>query len=337
MARESAESLRKALAVRGLVDKAHAIIEDGSMIILPLTTPPPDDILQQFDANVVDAKFPERGHMIPPIEDILRTVRVPEDLKGLLPRGWERFGDVAIVKLPKELDRFEKEVGEAYASVLGLKAVLRETAGISGEFRRPSTRKMFGGDTIVTHVENRITFRFDAAEIMFSSGNQEERLRMATLACDGETIVDMFAGIGYFSLPPAVYQRPRKIISCEINPSAYSFLVQNIKLNHAEQTVEPVLGDNRDLTGADMADRVIMGYVKTTHLFLPTAIRLLRSGGVLHYHETCPEELLPDRPLRRIAEAVQGCRTELLGLKRIKSYAPGVSHVVADVRVFKPS
>jgi len=337
VARESAESFRKALAARRIVDKTHAIIEDGNMILLPLTAPAPADVLLQYHANAVEARFPERGHMTPPIDDVRRIADIPERLRSLLPGGWERFGDVAVLKLPKELDGFEKEVGEAYASVLGLKAVLRETSGISGEFRRPSTRKIFGGDTLVTHVENHIVFRFDASEIMFSSGNQEERLRMAGLRCDGETVVDMFAGIGYFSLPLAVYQKPKRIVSCEINPTAHSFLSQNIRLNHVEDKVEPVLGDNRELPGKEIADRVIMGYVKTTHLFLPTAIRLLKSGGVLHYHETCPEELIPDRPLKRIAEAAVGYNVQVLRLKQIKSYAPGVDHVVVDARILKSS
>lgn len=36
---------------------------------------------------------------------------------------------------------------------------------------------------------------------MFSSGNVSEKLRMAGMKCAGETVVDLFAGIGYYVLP----------------------------------------------------------------------------------------------------------------------------------------
>jgi len=209
--------------------------------------------------------------------------------------------------------------------------------GIAGEHRKPVVRKLLGTDTVALHKENGIVYKFDAAEIMFSSGNMEERIRMAGLRCDDEVIIDMFAGIGYFSLPLAVYQKPAKIVACEINPIAYSYLVENIRLNRVSRIVEAVHGDNRDLKGEAVADRIIMGYVKTTHEHLPYALRLLRSGGVIHYHETCPNELLLKRPIQRLIDSAKGCEVTVLRSKEIKSYAPGVSHVVVDARIVKPS
>ena len=36
---------------------------------------------------------------------------------------------------------------------------------------------------------------------MFSSGNTTVRQRMGQLHCAGETVVDLYAGIGYYTLP----------------------------------------------------------------------------------------------------------------------------------------
>jgi tRNA wybutosine-synthesizing protein 2 len=127
------------------------------------------------------------------------------------------------------------------------------------------------------------------------------------------------------------------VIACEINPEAYGYLVENVQLNKVESIVEPVLGDNRDLPGEAFADRVIMGYVKTTHEFLPMALRLVKNRGTIHYHETCPNELLPVRPLQRLQDAASPGTVQVLRMKAVKSYAPGVSHVVLDVRVLKSS
>lgn len=67
---------------------------------------------------------------------------------------------------------------------------------------RDSTLEILVGDgSWVTHEENGILYSFDATKCMFSSGNLSEKLRMAHLDCSNETVVDLFAGIGYFVLP----------------------------------------------------------------------------------------------------------------------------------------
>ncbi len=333
--RRRAEELRAALARRGFVDKGHAIVEDGDDVVIPLVGSPEGDLTDAFEAVLVEADFPKRKARADPIDDIRASANVPEHLRRLLPDKWELFGDVLVLRLDPGLDRYEAEAARAYADVLGAKTVLRDVGGITGELREPVTKTLLGSDTVTVHKENGVIYKFDAARIMFSSGNMEERIRMAGVRCDGETVVDMFAGIGYFSLPLAVHQRPRKIIACELNPVSHAYLVENIGLNKVERVVEPILGDNRDLAGDGVADRVIMGYVKTTHEFLPTALRLLRDGGFIHYHETCPNDLLPARPLKRVVDAAAGRSVRVLRFKEIKSYAPGVSHVVVDAQVVR--
>jgi tRNA wybutosine-synthesizing protein 2 len=336
--RRRAEELREKLASVRLVDKSKAILERDDCILIPLLSAPQPGIAEEYGAVLIELDFPERkAPKVDPIESIRRVARVPAELKTALPDKWELLGGVVILRLGGELEPFLKEVGEAYARVLKSKCVLREFGAITGEYREPATEVLYGTDSETTHVENHIKFKLDAAKTMFSSGNEEERLRMATVKCDGETVIDMFAGIGYFSIPLAVYQKPAKVIACEINPVAYKYLEENVILNKVEGVVTPLLGDNRDIPGESVADRIIMGYVKTTHEFLPTAVRLIKNGGTIHYHETCPNELLPERPVQRLREAVLGGSVQVLRSKEIKSYAPGVSHVVVDARVLKPS
>ena len=335
--RTDAESVRKELTKLGLLDKTHAIIDEGTFVVIPVVARPPENAMTVQGAELVDRPLPERTSKRDPIDEIRRTAAIPEELKHLLPSKWEKFGDVGVIRLEAALDGHEGNIAKAYAEVLQLKTVLRDTGGISGEFRLPVTKLLYGDDTETVHTENGIRYRFDAARIMFSSGNMEERLRMSELECDGDSVVDMFAGIGYFSIPLAVYQKPKKIIACELNPVAFKYLEENVSMNRVSRVIRPVLGDNRELQGESIADRIIMGYVKTTHEHLPAAVRLVKSGGVVHYHETCPNELLPDRPVGRLKAAVPGGSVEILRMKEIKSYAPGISHVVVDARILKPS
>jgi len=74
-----------------------------------------------------------------------------------------------------------------------------------------------GFKTETVHRENGVIFNLDARKVMFSAGNLKERMRMSLFGKD-EFVVDMFAGIGYFTLQMAVHSRPRKIMAIEMNP-----------------------------------------------------------------------------------------------------------------------
>jgi tRNA wybutosine-synthesizing protein 2 len=270
-----------------------------------------------------------------PYQNIAASLAIPRHLKVFLPKKWELLGDVLLMKLPLELEALKKEIARAYAEELQAKTVLRDL-GIEGDLREPKVELLWGNETETVHKENGVKFKLDCAKLMFSSGNIDERIRMASLVVDKEVVVDMFAGIGFFSIPMAVHSRPKNIFACELNPVAYQYLCENIHLNDVENTVFPILGDNRDFEEEGIADRVVMGYLEDTHQFLPKALDLLKDeGGVIHYHEKCPNELMEERPLENVRKEVEKRERsiKLLGMRSVKSYAPGVSHVVLDVRI----
>jgi tRNA wybutosine-synthesizing protein 2 len=264
---------------------------------------------------------------------------VPSELVQYLPEKWEKIGSVVTIRLPEALRGYKEIVGKAYAEELGCTTMLNDTGGISGIYRTPVVEVIFGSpNTETIHTENGIRFKVDPQRIMFSSGNMAERRRIATVADSNETVVDLFAGIGYFTLPIAVYSIPKKIISCEINPVAFEYLSANVILNHVSHIVEPRFGDNREIAPKDCADRVILGYLRDPQDFLSVAIRCLKHhSGVLHYHELVPIELIPQQPLfhiEQVARQFDRC-IELLEIHEIKSYAPRVNHMVLDVRIFE--
>jgi len=262
---------------------------------------------------------------------------IPSELIDKIPDKWEKIGDVLILRLPTELSKYKKQIGKEYAEVLDCKSVLQDVSGITGTYREPNVKVIYGTkETATVHKENNIKYKLDPQKIMFSSGNMDERIRMAHISNKEETVVDLFAGIGYFTLPIAVYSKPKKIYACEINPVAYNYLCENIVLNNVAYSVEPLLGDNREIAPKNVADRVVMGYIRDTYEFIPTAINCLKNKiGVIHYHDVFPDELLKDKTLKIVKETAEKCDrgAEILSSKRVKSYAPGVSHIVLDIEI----
>lgn len=261
---------------------------------------------------------------------------VPTELVRFLPDKWEKIGTIVTIRVPEELERYKQIIGKTYAEALGCTTTLNERGGITGVYRNPVVEVIFGPSmTETTHTENGIRFKVDPQKIMFSSGNMGERRRMATIASTDETVVDLFAGIGYFSLPMAVYSKPRTIVACEINPVAFSYLQANVVLNNVSSIVDPVFGDNRMSAPKDCADRVILGYLNAPQNFLQVAFECLRDNkGILHYHELVPVESIPQQPLTHIKTVAHQFNrsVELLKVNWVKSYAPRIQHVVLDVR-----
>ncbi|MDW5561919.1 MAG: class I SAM-dependent methyltransferase family protein [Methanomassiliicoccus sp.] len=331
--RERAEQVRKQLFKRKLGAKDRRILRLDDHILIPLRASPPPSLAEELGIELTEGETMVKSCYRPPFDLVLEEAEVPEAVKRSLPHRWEMLGDVLILRLPDDIAAHYGEVARAYAAILGARTVLRERSHIDGVFRTPDMQLLLGDDPETVHLENGIQYKLDASRLMFSSGNIDEKMRMASLDCRGETVVDMFAGIGYFTLPLALHAQATKVIACEINPLAFGYLRQNITLNGLEGRVEPVLGDNRELPGEGIAERVVMGYVRTTAEHLGTAFRLVRKGGIIHYQDTFPLEIFPSRALDNLGAAAGDRGFEVILTREVKSYSPGVSHMVLDVRV----
>ena len=239
---------------------------------------------------------------------------------------YKKIGDILILD-----NKFENGDLDKLARKHNVKTIMK-IKHIQGTKREPSYDILYGSETETINKENKCLFKLDLAKVMWSKGNTSERLRIANLVKDEETVIDMFAGIGYFSIPIGVHSNAHKVISIEINPNSYYYLKENIKLNNCDN-INPILGDCLIKTPDFNADRIIMGYVKTTHHYLKVAIDSLNSGGIIHYHETVPEKLIDSRPISRIKQAAGDRNVELLKINKIKKYAPGVDHVVIDALI----
>lgn len=310
-----------------LVDRRAKIIKETESVLVPLQGNF-DFLIPRWD--IIDGVTHVRDTRSPQ-QKIFDDIQIPGDLKTLLPLKWEFVGDIAILKMNPALNPWQSEIGRSYAQALDVSTICVDRGGVRGEFRQPRMEVIFGQQTESMRLENGIRYLFDVTKVMFASGNVDERERMARLDCQGETVLDMFAGIGYFTLPIAKFAKPHKVVACEKNPESYDYLLRNIALNRVEDKVLPVLGDNRDLPNEAFAHRILMGYVHHTKEFLPKALKLLLPDGMLHYHENYYVHEARESVDRDIAQACGGRSYDILNLREVKSYAPSVSHYVADI------
>jgi tRNA wybutosine-synthesizing protein 2 len=327
------EELRRELHRLGIVDRTVRMTKRGDDVLIPVTADPPLS-LDAYGAHIESVDTwehrPQARDPQAELRERLRRYGVPQDVA---PTRWERLGDVVVVRLSDAAQRYGAAIGTALAEILDARTVVEDCSGIHGVLRTPEVRILWGRGMEVVHLEGGVQYMFDVAKIMFSSGNLPERASIASKVRDGAVVVDLFAGIGYFALPIAVHARPALVFACELNPVAYHYLRENLRLNRTANVV-PLLGDCRETAPRGVADVVLMGHFSARD-YLDVAFESLRGAGLVVYHELCPREQFPKTPTARLTAGAQSqwYDIESIHSRILKSYAPGIVHAVLEARV----
>ncbi|XP_055336581.1 tRNA wybutosine-synthesizing protein 2 homolog [Paramacrobiotus metropolitanus] len=289
------------------------------------------------------------------------------------PRHWEIFGD--LILFPEDAFTadcwrgIQEKVYDAICTVFKVSRIARHGRILPGDYRSPQAQMLRGTCTWVRKKDNGIIYEFDLMSCMFSSGNITEKIRMSTLACQDECIVDLFSGIGYFTIP-LLKAGAKWVYACEWNPASVEALKRNLRLNGVEKRCEILFGDNRKMCPVNVADRVVLGLIPSSELSWETACKALRSasGGILHVHMNVEESDASDlksawnaenpritfnfsvhfklscfknfavyilSKLVSICDGVHGgtWTGHLLHLEVVKSYGPKIYHCVYDVKM----
>jgi tRNA wybutosine-synthesizing protein 2 len=254
-----------------------------------------------------------------------------------IPDGYQRLGSVVIVKLPESLRPAFRAIGAAYREELGVVTVLRRHGPVIGDFRLPAVEVLAGGPTETEVTENGIVYRFDAARVLFAAGNRDERLRIAQEIRPGEEVADLFAGIGYFTLPIAVHGRAGRVFACEANPVSFAYLEKNARRNGVADRVVALLGPNETAALPEHAfDRVVLGFLPNALPWVPRAVRLVRpEGGTVHVHQILGTNEGIARAESEATSSAERAGGKVLSAKgrEVKPYGPGRMHTVVDLRL----
>ena len=219
----------------------------------------------------------------------LASKLTPQELK-LLSGSFDLVGDIAVVRMKKSLLEKSEVIAEAVmAANKRVKTVLCQVGAVSGTFRLRELEWIAGEKKTETiHREHGCLLCMDLSKAYFSPRLAFERMRVAKQVQPGEVIVNMFAGIGCFSVIIAKHSKATKIFSIDINPNAVKLMRENVRLNHLTYRVIPMEGDARKIieTGLQgVADRVLMPLPEKSLEYLEAAIAALKpAGGYVHYY-----------------------------------------------------
>ncbi len=279
-----------------------------------------------------------------PFEQILDSIKsqnyLPQELLFRLPKRWRQVGTVGILELHPDLKPWKQQIGLSYLTILTkFETVIHKIGATTSTIRTPDFEILAGKtNTITMHKELKCIFWIDAMQLTFSTGNHTERQRLIELTKDREKIIDMFACVGNLSIPIGIHNPTCQIQGIELNTYAFKFLTQNIQANHLEDRYQAILGDNREVTPLNCADRVIMGFFENTSSHLKSALHSLKQdkGGILHVHGLTTKKQPVDwgTELKNLLEK-EFPHFQLISTKKrvIKTVAPGVLHFVDDVQI----
>jgi tRNA (guanine37-N1)-methyltransferase len=318
---------------------------DGCLC-LPLTREPSAIILTEFQKKLpiyeisIHSFDEQKKRYLVPLDFL--ADKIPAYLLDSLPRAIDFVGDIAIVEIPPQLSPYKKQIGEAIIKAhKQTRTVLAKSGAVEGVYRLRDLEVIAGiKKTFTLYREYGCVYHVDVARAYFSPRLSTEHNRVASTVKDGETVVDLFAGVGPFAIPIVKQKNNVRVYAVDVNPDAISLLKKNIVVNHTENQVIPILGDARKVVKERLsgkADRVIMNLPETALKFVDVACAALRSeGGILHYYgfekDLCPLEKAKSRLTEAVTRNSRQVKNILMA-KSVREVAPYVLQVVVDAEI----
>lgn len=334
--KKKAEEVRKILLRKNALLHDFEIFRDGAHVYFPVSFVP-----EGLEGYSGDFNFKRKERRPRNLREALEPILTEEELRALV-RSFDVIGDIAIIEIPEELEDKQGLIGEAIMKVhKNVRVVARKMGETKGIYRTRPLKIIAGERRFETvHREHGVVMKLDVSKVYFSPRLSFERLRIAKMVRPGEVIAALFAGVGPFPLVIAKKQpKVKKIYAVELNPVACRYMRENVKLNGFQDLIEVIEGDVREVVPSrlrSVADRVLMPLPKGAHEFLREAFLACREGAIVHFYTFAREEEMWEKPVKIVEEKAEeeGRRVEILGVRKVRPYAPRVYQMVVDFKVF---
>lgn len=272
--------------------------------------------------------------------------KIEKRILDKLYKSYDIIGKIAIIRLPKQLEEYSDLIAKAIMEIhREVKSVWKQSSSISGDYRLRDLEFIAGEKTTQTlYKEHGCIYKTDLRNVYFSPRLSFERFRIAKLVQKDEVILNMFSGVGCFSIAIAKHAKPKKIYSIDINPIAHKYQQENIRLNRVDNKIFPIQDDAKVVIEKKLnnfADRILMPLPEKAYDYLEYAILALKTdGGRVHYYDfeyaKKKKDLLQRVESKALKKIQPFCKKVHVEFSRfVRSIGPRWYQVVLDIDVQK--
>lgn len=318
------EAVRHDLLERGLMARGYRIKRIGDYLLIP--------VLKDVEGHVMAEGEFDTFAPVPSFDKRAESLLGKELSKNM--RTFDSIGDIAIMEITEPLEPYAEEIASLLLECSPhYKTVLAKAGALEGDFRTRQYVHLAGEmRTTTVHKEYGLRFEMDLSKVFFSPRLATERNRISGIAGEDETIIDMFCGVGPFSISIAKRHPGTDIYAIDLNPDAIGYLKKNIALNGTEN-ITPICGDaKKTIPTLPRPDRILMNLPKFAHMFLSDAISHVGNGGVVHYY-TIVDDGEEESHLTYIDTQSGKKESVVENMQRIKPYSPYSYMTCYDIRV----
>ena len=270
---ENAEQIRSELELSGDLDNNFRPIKEDSFILWPVKEGVTGDIVFRTGTPSKDSSGDYR-------------TLLPKEISKLAPRAFDVLGHVAIISLEDSFSDFISDISKALLTKHKNIKTVAIDRGVSGDFRVRDLEFISGEENfIVSHKENNFLFEFDISEVYFSPRLSLERSLVLNQAIDGESVLDMFAGVGPFSI--YLSKKASHITAIDANPLAKKWFFNNISKNKIDESKFTFIDGFAEEVAVALDtkfDRIIMNHPTSSLNYLDISKNLLEDNGVVNFY-----------------------------------------------------
>ncbi len=255
--------------------------------------------------------------------------------------AFDQIGEIIIVRIPDSLLSKKKIIGETLLEqVKTARSIFFQSSSVAGDFRTRDLELIAGEDNSETEYrEFGCRFIVDVKKAFFSPRLSTERDRISDVIKEGETVINMFGGIGMFSII-AAKKKKCTVYNIDINPDAAKLCEKNIKLNKLAGKVFSLEGDATLIIKEQLenkGDRTLMLLPERSDEFLSSAINSTKNEGFIHYYSHIHADKKTDAP--KLSEKhfleITPVKSKILNSKLVRAVGPRYYQTVVDVRITK--
>jgi len=327
------EKIRKELMKKNLLYEEGVIDSEDNYLFIPLKKEPKWQ-LDEFEYEIVDREIEERDKKE---RNYKNLVEIPEELEKYLPSSYDIIGDIALVKIPEEIKEYKNQIGLAILETHKNLTTVLEDKGVYGKFRKRDIEHIAGDKkTETTYREHEAEFKIDVGSVYFSPRLATERWRVVEKTKKNEVVLDMFAGVGPYTVLIGRNVEVEHIYSIDLNPEAIKYLEQNVKKNNLKDLVTVYEGDAENIAPKLSCDRVIMNLPHSSKDFIEPALSSIKRKGHLHYYEIIEEDK-KEKSLESLSKKIDelGYSSEILEERVVRTYSSTELHMAYDIMVEK--